>query len=42
MGPNIKYDSGKGWFTTIKWEQEFGVKNRAEGNALWVKAAFPF
>lgn len=42
MGPNIKYDSGKGWFTTVKWEQEFGVKNRAQGHALWVKAAFPF
>lgn len=42
MGPHIKYDSGKGWFATIKWEKEFGVKNRAQGDALWVKAAFPF
>ena len=41
IGPNIKYDSGKGWFTTVKWEKEFSVKNRAQGNALWVKAVFP-
>jgi len=40
IGPNIKYDSGKGWFTTVKWEKEFSVENRAQGNALWVKAVF--
>ncbi len=41
IGPNIKYDSGKGWFATLKYEQESGVKNRAEGSSLWLKAVFP-
>lgn len=41
VGPSIKYDSGKGWFVTVKWEKEFEAKNHTEGNALWVKAAFP-
>ena len=41
IGPSFKYDSGKGWFVTAKWQKEGGVRNRAEGNALWVKAVFP-
>lgn len=41
IGPSIKYDSGKGWFATVKWQQEHGVRNRSQGNALWVKAVFP-
>ena len=41
IGPNIKYDSGKGWFVTAKWQFETNVKNGPEGNALWVKAVFP-
>ena len=41
IGPNVKYDSGKGWFATLKWEQETNVKNRAEGQSLWLKAVFP-
>lgn len=40
-GPNIKYDSGKGWFVTAKWQAESNVKNGAQGNALWLKAVFP-
>lgn len=41
IGPNIKYDSGKGWFLTLKAENEINVKNRAQGNSLWLKAVFP-
>lgn len=41
VGPNIKYDSGKGFFVVVKWQQEMLVRNRPEGNALWIKAAFP-
>lgn len=41
IGPNVKYDSGKGWFVTAKWQFESKVKNGTEGNALWVKAVFP-
>ena len=40
-GPSLKYDSGKGWFVTAKWQQEMSVKNRAQGSALWLKAVFP-
>jgi hypothetical protein len=41
IGPNLKYDSGKGWFVTAKWQFETKVKNGTEGNALWLKAVFP-
>ena len=41
IGPSVKYDSGKGWFITGKWQTETSVKNRAQGNALWIKAVFP-
>lgn len=41
IGPNIKYDSGKGWFVAAKWQFESRVKNGTEGTALWVKAVFP-
>jgi hypothetical protein len=26
---------------TAKWQQEIAVKNRAQGNALWLKVVFP-
>lgn len=42
IGPSIKYDSGKGWFLTAKYQVETEVRNRAEGEAFWVKAVFPF
>lgn len=42
IGPNVKYDSGKGWFVTAKWQKEVEVKNGAQGDALWIKAVFPF
>ena len=42
IGPSVKYDSGQGWFVTAKWQKETGVENRAQGQALWLKAVFPF
>jgi hypothetical protein len=41
IGPSVKYDSGKGWFVTAKWQKEMSVENRAQGSALWLKAVFP-
>jgi hypothetical protein len=41
IGPSVKYDGSKGWFVTAKWQKETAVRNKAEGNALWVKAVFP-
>ena len=41
IGPSIRYDSGKGWFVTAKWQSEMGVHNRADGDAFWVKSVFP-
>lgn len=41
IGPNIKFDSGRGWFVTAKWQFESRVKNGTEGDSLWVKAVFP-
>lgn len=42
IGPSVKYDSGKGWFVTAKWQSEQRVRNGAEGSAFWVKAVVPF
>lgn len=42
IGPSVKYDSGKGWFMTAKYQAETHVRNRADGAAFWVKAVFPF
>ena len=41
IGPSVKYDSGKGWFVTVKWQKESAVRNKAEGSAFWLKAVFP-
>jgi hypothetical protein len=41
IGPSIKYDSGRGWFLTAKWQFEKNMKNSAQGNALWLEAALP-
>ncbi len=41
IGPNIKYDSGKGWLVTAKYSSEFDVRNRPEGAVFAVKAVFP-
>jgi hypothetical protein len=42
VGPSLKYDNGKGWFITAKWQREMSVRNRAEGHALWIKTILPF
>lgn len=42
IGPSVKYMSNKGWFLTAKWQQESQVRNRAEGDAYWVKLSVPF
>ena len=41
IGPSVKYDSGKGWFASLKWQKEIVAENRPEGNAVWLKAVFP-
>lgn len=41
IGPSLRYDSGKGWFFTAKFQDESQVRNRADGRALWLKAVFP-
>lgn len=42
FGPSVKYDNGKGYFITAKYQQEMNVRNRAEGSAFWIKASIPF
>ena len=42
IGPSVKYDSGKGWFVTAKYQVEGSVRNRADGKAFWLKAVVPF
>ena len=41
VGPSLKYDNGKGWFITAKWQREMSVRNRPEGSALWIKTILP-
>lgn len=42
IGPSIKYDSGKGWFLTAKYQADTQVRNRAESKAFWLKFVTPF
>ncbi|PRA44052.1 MULTISPECIES: transporter [Pseudomonas] len=42
IGPSVKYSGTNGWFVTAKWEQETQVRNRAQGDAYWVKLTVPF
>jgi len=42
MGPNLKYDNGKGWFITAKLAKEFDVRGRTQGTQFWVKTTIPF
>jgi hypothetical protein len=42
IGPSIRYDSGKGWFATAKYQEEMNVRNRADGSAFWLKVVKPF
>jgi hypothetical protein len=41
IGPNFKYDNGKGWFLTAKYQQEYRVRNRPSGSGLYLKAVIP-
>ncbi|WP_336335136.1 SphA family protein [Pseudomonas putida] len=41
IGPSIKYSSPNGWFVTAKWQQETDVRNRAQGNAYWLRLVMP-
>lgn len=41
FGPAIKYDSGKGWFLTAKWQKDSSVRNRVEGDSVVMKVVFP-
>lgn len=42
IGPSARYDSGKGWLVTAKYQTETNVRNRADGGTFWVKAVFSF
>ncbi|MCO6434393.1 SphA family protein [Nitrosomonas nitrosa] len=42
IGPSIRYDSGKKWFITGKYQVDTGVRNRADGTTFWLKAVLPF
>ncbi len=42
IGPSVKYDSGKGWFLTAKYQVDTHVRNRAEAKAFWLKFVTPF
>ena len=37
VGPAFQYASPKGWMFSAKYQQEFGVENRSEGEAVWLK-----
>jgi len=37
IGPAVQYTSNNGWFLSAKWQDESGVRNRAEGQAYWLK-----
>lgn len=42
IGPSLRYADGKGLLFTVKWQNEFGVRHRPEGQALWAKVTVPF
>lgn len=42
IGPNIKYDNGKGWILTAKWQDDIGVRNRADGQNIKIRVIIPF
>lgn len=42
LGPSLKYDDGKGFLITAKFQKDFSVRSRAEGTALKVKFTIPF
>ena len=42
VGPSISYHNNSGFLVSVKWQQDYGVRNRAEGNAVKIKLAIPF
>lgn len=42
FGPSIRYADGKGLLITAKFQKDFAVRNRPEGQSLWIKATLPF
>lgn len=41
IGPMLKFDSGRGWLLTLKWQKEFATRNLPQGSGLYLKAAMP-
>lgn len=41
IGPSFKYTGSGGWFMTAKWQQESDVRNRAQGDAWWLRLVVP-
>ena len=42
FGPSIKYDNGKGFFVSLKYQKEFEVENKPQGDAVWIKTIVKF
>lgn len=40
IGPSVQYTSSAGWSPSGKWQDEMGVRNRADGGAYWLKFSF--
>ena len=41
IGPAVQYASKDGWLFSAKWQEETGVRNRAEGQTYWFKFTTP-
>ena len=41
IGPAVQYASQGGWLFSAKWQDESGVRNRADGQAYWLKFTLP-
>jgi len=41
VGPAVQYASKDGWFLSAKWQDESGVRNRADGQTYWLKFTIP-
>jgi len=41
IGPQIRYNLSAQTAVILKWQHEFNVRNRPEGNRLWIKVSFP-
>ncbi len=41
IGPAVQYSSKQGWMFSAKWQDESGVRNRAEGQTYWFKFTTP-